>query len=60
MMDTGDKNSTALNTFLPINRGCANLDTEGEIAKKKYMQSKVDLDWVSSPKVELYKQQELS
>lgn len=35
MMDTGDKNSTALNTFPPINRGCANLDTEGEIAKKK-------------------------
>lgn len=58
-MDVGDKN-TALNTFLPINRGRANLDTEGEIAKKKYMQSKVDLDWASSPKVELYKQQELS
>lgn len=37
MMDIGDKNSTALNTFPPINRGCANLDTEGEIAKKKYM-----------------------
>ena len=35
MMDIGDKNTTTLNTFLPINRGCANLDTGGEIAKKK-------------------------